>query len=83
MSIKQITTKFLILVFVTSFITFTGCKNSGNNENMQAPGSNSVPPPPPPAVNSNASALPIFNIKNAAGNVINIKDAFKGKKVLV
>ncbi|RWZ88571.1 MAG: TlpA family protein disulfide reductase [Hydrotalea sp. AMD] len=83
MSIKQIITKFLILVFVTSFITFTGCKNSGNNENMQAPGSNSVPSPPPPAVNSNASALPIFNIKNAAGNVINIKDAFKGKKVLV
>ncbi len=82
MLIQSIKSNSFLLLFLAGFLTFGSCKNSNNQQDEQTQ-QNSLTPPPPATTGNNTDALPVFNIKNASGNVINIKDAFKGKKVLV
>jgi len=65
--------KIIPLILLT-FITVSCVDPAKQNNNTEIPNGGTV---------VNLPALPSFKVKNVNGEVINLKDAFKGKKVFV
>jgi len=79
---KSFTNGFVMLM-ITAGITLTACKNN-QSSNEPVPSTHaSTSNTTSNNNNTNADALPTFSIKDANGKVVNLKDAFKGKKILV
>lgn len=68
----------VILLSLAVYCTLASCHN--NNQETATTQQNI---PSTEVASPATNALPAFSIKNTSGNIINLKEAFKGKKILV